>query len=54
MAPREKLRSILDTIPQQVQRQDSLDEQLRDLVAFANRFGMYDGADLLTRLTRTR
>ncbi len=29
------------------QRQDSLDEQLRDLAAIADREGMYDAADWL-------
>jgi hypothetical protein len=34
-------------IPQQPQRQDSLNEQLHDLVKVANRLGMYDAADSL-------
>jgi len=37
----------LKKIPQQPQRQDSLNEQLRDLINVANRLGMYDAADSL-------
>lgn len=32
-------------ISQMPQRQDSLEDQLRDLIAVANRLGMYDAAD---------
>jgi hypothetical protein len=34
---------------QQPQRQDSLDAQLRDVIALANRAGCYDAADLISR-----
>lgn len=39
----------LDDIPEYPQRQDALNNQLRDLHAVANRLGMYDAADLLRR-----
>lgn len=35
-------------IAQQPQRQDSLQEQLRDLQVVANRLGMYDAADWIS------
>lgn len=38
---------ILSQIPELPQRQDSLNNQLADLRAVANRLGMYDAADLL-------
>lgn len=38
---------ILVDIPELPQRQDSLNSQLSDLRAVANRLGMYDAADLL-------
>ena len=38
---------ILQGIPQLSQRQDSTNDQLRDLRAFANRLGMYDAADFI-------
>lgn len=44
---------FLDTLaelPQMPQRQDSTATQLRDLVAVANRLGMYDAADIVARL----
>jgi hypothetical protein len=34
----------------QGQRQDSLDDQLRDLILIANQHGMYDAADYLTHV----
>lgn len=40
-------RFLLDVIPAQPQRQDSLSSQLADLRAVANRLGMYDAADAL-------
>jgi hypothetical protein len=36
--------------PQQPQRQDSTDDQLRDLRVIANRLGMYDAADVIRTL----
>jgi hypothetical protein len=43
----ENLKSVLATIPQQFQRQDATNDQLRDLYSFANRLGLYDAADLI-------
>lgn len=43
----EQLRSVLLSIPQQPQRQDSSGAQLADLHAFANRLGLYDAADAI-------
>lgn len=43
----ENLKSALATLSQQPQRQDGSTEQLRDLLAFANRLGLYDAADVL-------
>ena len=37
--------AIQPRIPQHGQRQDSLENQLRDLYALANRIGCYDAAD---------
>jgi hypothetical protein len=34
------------------QRQDSLHEQLRDLIDIANKNGMYDAADYLMKVTQ--
>lgn len=41
------LQALLTKVPQQPQRQDSTLDQLKDLRAVANRFGMYDAADVL-------
>lgn len=41
------LKTVLDSIPQQPQRQDSTNAQLQDLRAFAVRLGLYDADDLL-------
>ena len=38
---------MLAALPQQPQRQDSTNDQLRDLITVANRTGMYDAADCL-------
>ena len=43
----DSLRRFLDGIPQQAQRQDSAKAQLADLLAFANRLGLYDAADAI-------
>jgi hypothetical protein len=43
----DQLKAVLNTIPQQPQRQDSTNDQLRDLQAFANKLGLYDAADFL-------
>ncbi|ELG7184132.1 TPA: hypothetical protein ACP3ZG_000539 [Pseudomonas aeruginosa] len=47
----DNLKKLLESIPQQPQRQDSTNDQLRDLRAFANRLGLYDAADLIRTLT---
>jgi hypothetical protein len=39
---------VLNSIPRQTQRQDSLSDQLADLRLVANRLGMYDAADWLS------
>lgn len=44
---KDNLKGLLATIPQQPQRQDSTTDQLADLVAFANKLGLYDAADYL-------
>jgi len=36
-----------EEIPELPQRQDSLNDQLEDLIAVANRLGMYDASDFL-------
>lgn len=41
------LTAVLNTIPQQPQRQDGSNDQLQDLHAFANRLGLYDAADVI-------
>lgn len=41
------LKAVLDTIPQQPQRQDSTDAQLQDLRAFAIRLGLCDADNIL-------
>ena len=41
------LKAVLSAIPQQPQRQDSTNAQLRDLMDFATRLGLYDAADVL-------
>ena len=46
------INSLLNKIPQQKQRQDSTDNQLKDLHAFANKLGMYDAADLIKEIAK--
>lgn len=41
----DNLKALLANLPQQAQRQDATNNQLRDLAAFADRLGMYDAAD---------
>lgn len=38
---------VFDSMPTLTQRQDSLDEQIRDLIPFAIKLGMRDAADFL-------
>ena len=37
----------IENVKQCTQRQDSLEEQLKDLIHIANKFGFYDAADYL-------
>lgn len=41
--------STVTKMEQQPQRQDSLNDQLRDLQAIANKLGMYDAADFIQK-----
>ena len=41
------LSNLLSTIPIFAQRQDSVSNQLRDLILVANRIGMYDASDVI-------
>jgi uncharacterized Fe-S center protein len=43
----EGVQIALQKIPRLAQRQDSTESQLRDLVAIANHFGLYDAADFV-------
>jgi hypothetical protein len=43
----ENLKTELAKLTQQPQRQDSTNDQLRDLRDFANKLGLYDAADLI-------
>jgi hypothetical protein len=43
----EKRKELLSDIPEKPQRQDSTSAQLLDLLAVAQRLGMYDAADFL-------
>lgn len=42
----------IQDIPSQPQRQDAVADQLADLVAVANRLGMYDAADAVQQMTK--
>lgn len=46
--------ALMEGIPKQGQRQDSLQDQLHDLQAVANRLGMYDAADFIRELCGNR
>ena len=46
----EQLIKVIDAIPQQTQRQYSNTEQLIALHAAANKLGLYDAADTISRL----
>lgn len=48
------LAEILETIPQQHQRQDGAKDQLNDLICFANKLGLYDAADVISVLTNRK
>jgi hypothetical protein len=43
----------LQKLPCLPQRQDSTSDQLTDLIAVANRLGMYDAADAVTQLAKS-
>lgn len=43
---------VLKSIPQQRQTQAALNDQLFDLIAVANRLGLYDAADFLQSKVR--
>ena len=44
------VKNVVPQIPEQLQRQDSTNDQLRDLRIVANRLGMYDAADLIRNI----
>jgi len=52
--PSSKVKDLLTLLRAQPQRQDSLQDQLRDLQAVADRLGMYDAADHLRSLDQKR
>jgi len=43
-------REVLALVPQQRQRQDATNDQLKSVMAMANRMGCYDAADVLRGL----
>lgn len=43
----EQDRKAFNALPRLAQRQDSLDDQIRDLIPFAEKLGMRDAADFL-------
>jgi hypothetical protein len=45
----EKRKALLEQVPEKPQRQDSVRAQLLDLLAVAERLGMYDASDFLKR-----
>jgi hypothetical protein len=45
----EALLKVIATIPQQTQRQYATDDQLRVLIAAANKLGLYDAAERIER-----
>lgn len=49
---KESTKEIIRKIPQQIQRQDSTEQQLKELHAVANRLGMYDAADVIKNLIK--
>jgi hypothetical protein len=48
------LKDLVALVPQQPQRQDSTNDQLRDLRVMANRLGMYDAADLIRNILKNK
>ncbi|WP_413460564.1 hypothetical protein [Herbaspirillum huttiense] len=49
-----KIQELLKLIPAQAQRQDSTNDQVRDLYAIAVHFGLYDAADLVKIIAEKR
>lgn len=49
MSERSQLQGLASRFPQLPQRQDSLDDQLRDVIVLATHAGCYDAADLIRR-----
>ena len=45
---------MLDSIPKQQQRQDSVQDQMDDLLQMATRLGMYDAADVIRTIVQKR
>lgn len=45
---------LLKLIPQQPQDQGALNDQLRQLQAFANKLGLYDAADFISEVIKDR
>lgn len=46
-------KEIINSVPQQPQRQDGLRDQLETVAAMANRIGCYDAADYLLDLMQS-
>lgn len=44
----------LEKLNQCSQRQDSTNDQLKDLIRFANKLGFYDASDLLKTITKDK
>jgi len=44
-----ELLAVIVKIPRQAQRQYATDDQMRILIAAANRLGLYDAADRITK-----
>jgi hypothetical protein len=50
----EELKSVLKDMPQLPQRQDCLNDQLRDSIAVLQKCGMYDAADFVKMVLRSK
>lgn len=50
----ENVKAELKKVAQCPQTQDGLNEQLKALIPFANKLGLYDAADYLIRITLKR
>ena len=49
-----QLATVLQNTPVLPQRQDSTEDQLRDLIPFAVRLGLYDAADAIQALIKPK